>query len=372
MTASDEPLAQLERLREGERRVALATLIATSGTTPKKAGATMWVGEHGRVLGSVTIGGCVDARVIEEADQVIATGKPSVVALELGDEDAWDLGMTCGGSVRVRIEPLDLTAPDDPVHAAVEAIAAARRRGARAISVMSLDGSAGRLVVTDAGATGTLGDASLDAAARDRAQAMLATAGAAARIETATGAFGERELFMEMHAPPATLTIFGATHVAMPLVAMAKVLGFHTTVVDGRDRFATRERFPDADELVVGMPSEIAESLALTPSSCVVLVAHDYKYDLPVLRAVLASDAGYIGLLGSARRGRAILDFLAGEGVPADALVRVRVPIGLDIGGATAEEIALSILAEAIAVRHGRPGTPMRDRPARPARGGDA
>jgi xanthine dehydrogenase accessory factor len=169
-------------------------------------------------------------------------------------------------------------------------------------------------------------------------------------------------LYCELHTPPLTLNIFGATHVAMPLVELARVLGLRTCVIDGRERFATRERFPQADEIRVGIPSELAEKLTLGATSLVVLLSHDYKYDLPVLKTVLASNAPYIGLLGSARRGKALLEFLADEGVPREQLERVRVPVGLDIGAKSAEEIALSVLAEALAVLRARPGGPMRDR----------
>jgi xanthine dehydrogenase accessory factor len=158
------------------------------------------------------------------------------------------------------------------------------------------------------------------------------------------------------------LVIVGATHVAMPMTALARTLGFRVVVIDGRERFATRDRFPDADAIHVGMPSELVAAQPLGRATSVVLVAHDYKYDLPVLRTVLASEVGYIGLLGSARRGQAIREFLASEGVSANDLARVRVPIGLDIGARSAAEIALSVLAEAIAVRESRPGTPMRER----------
>jgi len=175
---------------------------------------------------------------------------------------------------------------------------------------------------------------------------------------------GGQRLYFERHAPPLTLVVFGATHVAMPLVSLGGVMGLRTVVVDGRDLFATRDRFPDADELIVGMPSELAERMPLGRQSLVVLLSHDYKYDLPVLRAVLASDAAYVGVLGSRRRGKALLEFLSEEGVPADQLARVRIPVGLDLGGSSPEEIALSVLAEAIAVHHGRSGGPMRDRPA--------
>jgi xanthine dehydrogenase accessory factor len=145
------------------------------------------------------------------------------------------------------------------------------------------------------------------------------------------------------------------------------VLGLRTTVVDGRPRFASRERFPEADDVLVGMPSEIAASLTYTPATFVVLVAHDYKYDVPVLEAVLPSDAAYIGLLGSRRRGAAILAMVRERGVPTSLLSRVHVPIGLDIGARTPAEIALSILAEALAVRAGRSGGSMRSRASVPA-----
>jgi xanthine dehydrogenase accessory factor len=172
-----------------------------------------------------------------------------------------------------------------------------------------------------------------------------------------------RRLYFELHAPPVTVIVFGATHVAIPLVTIAQTLGMRVVVVDARERFATRDRFPTADELIVGMPSEVAERMPLGPTSLVVLLSHDYKFDLPVLRAVLASDAAYVGLLGSARRGRAILEFLRDDGVPPAQLARVRVPVGLDIGARTPEEIALSVLAEAMAVHRGRTGGAMRDRP---------
>ena len=145
----------------------------------------------------------------------------------------------------------------------------------------------------------------------------------------------------------------------MLLVSLAKELGFRTVVVDGRPRFATRERFPEADELLVGIPSEIAQTLAYNSSTFVVLAAHDYKYDIPVLKKVLKTEAAYVGMLGSKRRGQAILEFLKESGMTAEALDRVRVPVGLDIGAQTAAEIALSILAEAVAVKSGRRGTPM-------------
>jgi xanthine dehydrogenase accessory factor len=333
----------------------MATLVATEGSSPRATGSRMWVDEDGNILGSVTIGGCVDARVIEASAKALEDDAPALLTMALGDEDAWAIGMTCAGTIEVLVEPVD------PAGEVAVALGAARQEveaGRPAVVVATLSGEPQRLVVTSRGVTGSLGGAALDAAAAHEAASLLA--GGSSGVREAGGV----RLYFERHAPPLTLIVFGATQVAMPLVSMGRVMGLRTVVVDGRDRFATRDRFPDADELLVGMPSELAERMPLGRESLVVLLSHDYKYDLPVLRAVLESDAAYVGVLGSRRRGRALLDFLAGEGVSAGALGRVRIPVGLDIGGNTPEEIALSVLAEAVAVHHGRSGGPMRDRPA--------
>jgi xanthine dehydrogenase accessory factor len=165
--------------------------------------------------------------------------------------------------------------------------------------------------------------------------------------------------FVEVFAPPSLLVVVGAGHVAMPLTRLAKLLGYRTVVLDGRPRFATRERFPDVDELRIGIPSELVREYPLTAAAALVLVAHDYKYDLPVLRHALGTDIGYLGMLGSSRRGATILKFLAEDGVSEAALERVRVPIGLDLGARSAPEIALAILAEIQAVRGGGTGQPL-------------
>jgi xanthine dehydrogenase accessory factor len=148
----------------------------------------------------------------------------------------------------------------------------------------------------------------------------------------------------------------------MPLVTLARSLGFRTLVIDGRPRFATRERFPDADELKIGIPSELIRDVPLMASTALVLVAHDYKYDVPVLHHALTTPVGYIGLLGSTRRGAAILNLLREDGVAEEALQRVRVPIGLDLGAQSAPEIALAIMAEVLVVQRGATGLPISDK----------
>ena len=361
-----ETFEQIDQLRHQERRAAMATLVSTKGTTPKKEGAKMWVGEDGRILGSVTIGGCVDARVVAEAEDVLRSSTRKLLAMQLGDEDAWDIGLTCGGTVEVLIEPVEFAHAGDPVVNAYDVIRDESDRGRHSVAVIPLDASAvaadgGRLVVREDGSVfGTLGDAALDRVARERAIDVMRRA--LSRTVTLQAGDARMPVFLELHGPATTLVIFGAGHVAVPLVRFAKALGWHTILVDARERYATRERFPDADDIRIGILGDIAAELHYDASTFVVLVAHDYKFELPVLRTVLAREPAYVGLLGSRRRGKAILDFLAEDGVSAEMLARVHVPIGLDIGAQTAAEIALAVVAEAVSVRNERPGTRMKDR----------
>ena len=343
----------LDHLRGSTGKVAVATLVNTRGTTPRKEGAKMVVGEHGDILGSVTIGGCVDAQVLEESADVLSTMRPRLLELNLGDEEAWEIGLTCGGTIEVFVEPLEVGGGDENA-ALYERMRAHAARGGRGAVVTRLEGPAGKLVVLDNGERlGTLGDAFLDDRFAAEARTVLEQG------VSRTLFLENVRAFAEIFAPPALLLIVGGSHVAMPLTLLAKVLGYRTAVLDGRPRFATRERFPEADEVRVGIPSEMVREYPLISSAALVLVAHDYKYDLPVLKHALTTEVGYIGMLGSRRRGEAILKLLREDGVDAGVLSRVRVPIGLDLGARSAPEIALAVLAEIQAVRGGGSGVPM-------------
>jgi xanthine dehydrogenase accessory factor len=351
-----ELFEQLDQLRKIEEEIVLATLVNTRGTTPRKEGAKMLVGAGGRILGSVTIGGCVDAQVIEESEAVLGQNAPKLLELSLGDEEAWEIGLTCGGTIEVFVEPVALGRSGDTTIELYERLRGHIEQGGRGALVTRLDPPhhGAKLMVLDTGvASGTLGDSFLDRRYTAEAQAMLA------RGTSRTLFIENVRAFVELFVPPSILLIVGAGHVAMPLTALAKTLGFRTIVVDGRPRFANRERFPDTDELRVGIPSELVRSIPLIPTTALVLVAHDYKYDLPVLRYALGTPVGYIGMLGSSRRGKAILDLLREDGVQEAELSRIRVPIGLDIGAQTAPEIALAILAEILATLKGGSGRPI-------------
>lgn len=317
----------------------------------------MWVGDQGRLVGSVTIGGCVDARVIEAAEAALAEGTPRLLEVDLGAEEAWEIGLSCGGTVEVFVEPIVLAQAGSPALAAIHRLREHVEKGGRAALVTPLDGGAeaGRLVLyEDDRREGSLGDPALDAAALPHATEILRR-GASRTVALGSG----QRVFVESYGPRATLVIVGATHVAIPLTSLAKVMGFRSVVIDARPRFATRERFPDADELRVGIPSELVAGIPLTPSTALILLAHDYKFERPVLAHALRTDAGYIGMLGSRRRGQAVKKLLEDSGLPAPALDRIRVPVGLDLGGDSAPEIALAILAEIQALRTCASASPL-------------
>jgi xanthine dehydrogenase accessory factor len=350
---------QLADLKRTEGKVALATLVNTRGTTPRKEGAKMLVGEGGRILGSVTIGGCVDAQVIEESTDVLGQNAPRLLELNLGDEDAWEIGLTCGGTIEVFVEPVTLDRPGDPTLAFYERARAHAEAGGRAVIITRLDQphEGAKLIVTDAGTReGTLGDAFLDDRFGGEARASLLAGSSRTLLLEGVRAF------VEVFAPPSILLVVGASHVAMPLTSLARTLGFRTVVIDGRPRFATPERFPDVDQLKIGIPSDLVREVPLIPTTALVLVAHDYKYDMPVLRHAFTTPVGYIGLLGSTRRGAAIFNLLREEGVGEADLARVRTPIGLDLGAQSAPEIALAILAEIVAAQHGATGLPLAEK----------
>jgi xanthine dehydrogenase accessory factor len=305
-----------------EPAVALATLVgASGGGSSKKIGAKMIVGRSGRIIGGVTIGGCVDAQVVEAADALVVDGGQRLLSISLDDDEAWEIGLTCGGTLDVLLTRVEPASADDPTVVAHRRALDLLEAGEAAVIVTSLDASA---------IPYTVAAANLDEKDPDG------------------------RVFLDRVAPPLTLVIVGAGQIAMTLTRLARELEMRTIIVDGRERYATADRFPDADEVRVGMPSEIVAGITPTKNVVIVLVAHDYKYELPVLRHVLRLPVGYIGMLGSRKRGAAMREMLAAEGFTADELSRVHTPIGLDLGGKRPEEVALSILAEIVAVRSGK------------------
>jgi len=222
------------------------------------------------------------------------------------------------------------------------------------------------LLYEDGRTVGSLGSAELDAAVRADAEAFFQSGEAG--IRTYTLPDGRTvEVFLEAHLPPRHLVVIGAVHIAIPLVAMAKELGYRTTVIDAREFFATRERFPHVDQLIVAWPDEALAQIKITPQTDIVILAHDEKFEDPALHVALRSRAGYIGAIGSRKTSQQRLERLRRAGFSDEELARIHAPIGIDIGAKTPAEIAVSILAEIIAVRRGRYGQPLRPAKSEPA-----
>jgi xanthine dehydrogenase accessory factor len=317
-------------LAAGER-VALATVVWAEGSSPRPPGARMAVTQSGHMAGSVS-GGCVEGAVFEEAQTVLSGAPPRRLRYGVADESGWEVGLACGGTIEVYVEPLV------EVH---HRLLVALKAGETVALATRLDGG-GHLLAWPGGRLEG------DRALAPELAALLPGPAATLRRDPAG------DLFLEVFAPPPTVIIVGAVHVAVPLVTLAQALGFRTRVVDARRAFANRERFPTADELVVAWPQDALQAEALRPQDAVVILSHDPKFDLPALQIALRSRAGYVGLIGSrttqAKRQAALRE----AGLTDAELARIHGPIGLDLGGREPAEIALAILAEIVAVRHGR------------------
>ena len=317
---------ELRAWREANDPVAIATVVETWGSSPRPLGSKMLVSRSGRMAGSVS-NGCIEGAVFEEAQQVLASGRARQVEYGVADDVAFEVGLACGGHIEVFVQPAG------EVHdRALELLAAERPF----VLTTDLRGGATELVEEEP-------DAELPHRDGDR--------------------------FVEPFARPAHMVIVGAIHIAIPLHRLARVMGYRVTVVDARAQFATKERFPEADELLVAWPDEALGGMTIDRSTAVVVLTHDPKFDMPALRAVLPTRAGYIGAIGSRKTNANRFDALREEGFTDEQLARVHGPIGLDLGGRGAEETALGIMAEVTATRYGGSSVPMREKKAAAAAG---
>ncbi|MBV2362468.1 XdhC family protein [Streptomonospora nanhaiensis] len=339
---------------------ALATVIDTYRSSPREPGAAMAVSATGEVAGSVS-GGCVEGAVYELAQEVMAEGRAQRATYGVSDDDAFAVGLTCGGTLHVLVEPVD---PARHPHLG-EVIADIEAH--RPVAVATVAGGPGRLgarrVIWPDRAEGDLGGSRLEAAVDDDARGMLAQ-GSTGILRY--GAQGERrgddlEVFVQSFAPAPRMLVFGAIDFAAAVTEIGAYLGYRVTVCDARPVFATAKRFPKADEVVVKWPhvflAEIEAQIDERTAICV--LTHDPKFDVPVLEVALRTPAGYIGAMGSRRTHDDRLARLREAGIPEDRLARLRSPIGLDLGARTPEETAVSIAAELIQTRWGGSGRPL-------------
>src|SRR5215475_2419458 len=339
----------------------LATVIATEGTAPRKEGSKMLIIEGESLKGAVTIGGCIDAQVIEAAEEVMRTGEPQLLRAELGEEDAFEIGLTCAGALRVLVEPVKLE-PEIFLqlrHALTFGTPFALLTVTRS-SLPSIN-PASKIMLSSSGRIyGSLGDERLNSVAANKAEDLLSkrlsrTVSLNASFEpTNEGQQAEVEIFIEVVGHDPDLFIFGASQVAVPVAALASQAGFAVHIVDTRPRFANKERFPAASEILVGFPGEIARDHTFNQFSFALLLGHAAKHDLPVLVVLLRTDVKYIGVLGGARRAAAIVNRLGEVGYSHKDIARVKIPVGLDIGAETPEQIAVAIVGELLMVQTGK------------------
>lgn len=342
------------------RRAGLVTVVRTFRSAPRSPGAAMAVTPTGAAVGSVS-GGCIEGAVYELAGEVIAGEEPTMQRYGVSDDDAFAVGLTCGGIIDVFVEPVDgETFPDLP------AVSESIDDGdpVAMATVVSGPGPLGaHLVVWPDRTSGSLGGDRLDDAVAADARGMLDQGITDVRRY---GTDGERrmddlEVFVQSFAPRPRMLVFGAIDFAAALVRLGRFLGYHVTVCDARAVFATARRFPDADDVVVSWPHDYLVNAHVDDRTVICVLTHDPKFDVPLLETAVRTSAAYIGVMGSRRTHDDRMDRLRERGVAEAELSRLSSPLGLDIGARTPEETAVSIAAEIVAARWGGSGRRLRD-----------
>ncbi|MEW2293832.1 XdhC/CoxI family protein [Streptomyces sp. NPDC006743] len=354
---------ELNRWVEQGRTFAVATVVAVGGSAPRRPGAALAVDTDGTAIGSVS-GGCVEGAVYELCRQALEDGETVLERFGYSDEDAFAVGLTCGGVIDILVAPVRADGPARPVFAT--ALAAAARGEAAAVARI-VTGPAellGRplLVRPDGSSEGGFGaHPELDRTVAAEAAAFL-DAGRTGTLEI--GEQGSRcgaplTVLVESSVPPPRMIVFGAIDFASALVRMGKFLGYRVTVCDARPVFATRARFPEADEIVVEWPHRYLENTDVDGRTVLCVLTHDAKFDVPLLERALRLPVAYVGAMGSRRTHLDRNARLRDVGVTDLELARLRSPIGLDLGARTPEETALSIAAEIVACRRGGSGVAL-------------
>ena len=339
-----------EWVRAGDP-VALATVVDTKKSAPQPPGTKMAINDAGNMAGAVS-GGCVEGQVVQVADGILKGDDPQLLEYGIADEDAWNVGLPCGGEISIWVE----TYEDGGLQGRFRELGLRGGRGALT-TVLEGPGNVGEklLLLEDGTQDGSLGDPVIDAAAVTRAESAMWSE----RSELYE--HGGHTLFVDVVAPPPRLIIFGAVDFAAQLAAAAKLAGWRAFVVDPRKRFATADRFPEAERVIAAWPDKALDELGgIDRATSIAVLTHDPKLDDAVLRIALRSEAQYVGAMGSRRAQAKRRERLLAEGLTDNELGRLAAPIGLDIGALTAAETAISIMGEITAVRRGREGGRLR------------
>jgi len=331
-----ELLSDLERWRGRGDRVAVATVVATRRSAPRPIGSKLVVSEAGEMAGSVS-GGCVENEVYGCAREILAGAPPQLLTYGISDDEALEVGLPCGGEIDVHVSA--------PAPELLERLVRVVEAQERAVVFTDLDGGA-QVLVLETGETVGAGSEAIVA------QATELIRGGRSRIVEQEG----RNFFADVFGPPPRVLVFGAVDTAEALCRVAGAAGWRTIVADARAKFATRERLPSADEIVVAWPDDALAQVRPDHSTAVVVLTHEDRFDVPAIAGALGTDAFYVGALGSRKSQEKRRERLREVGVEDDALDRISGPAGLDIGASTPAETAVSIFAEILAARAGRGG----------------
>ncbi|OKJ15874.1 XdhC family protein [Kitasatospora sp. CB01950] len=340
--------AQLHAWHAARRPFALATVVRASGSAPREPGAALAVDADGEAVGSIS-GGCVEGAVYALCEEALASGVPVLEHFGYSDEDAFAVGLTCGGSLDVLVQPVLGPAPG------LDAALAALVSGTPVALARVIDGPSALLGGTLAVTAGTAHGSLPLPHAVGEVRAMLAAG------RTGLLRLGDATLFVDSHVPPPRMLVFGAIDFAAAVARVGAFLGYRVTVCDARPVFATRRRFPAADEVVVDWPHRYLDSQAgqLDARTVLCVLTHDARFDLPLLERALRLPVAYVGAMGSRRTHHDRLAHLREAGLTPAELSRLHSPIGLDLGARTPEETAVAIAAEIIAHTHGGTHLPL-------------
>ena len=355
-----ELLQDISRWRAAGKQVALARVVGTDGSGPRDPGAAMAVNEDSEVIGSVS-GGCVEGAVLTEGLKVLERGIPRLVTYGIADDDAFAVGLTCGGTIHIFVDDFN-----DEIDLAISE-ALQRDEPAALATIIEGPGAGAKLLIRpDKDPIGTLGNADLDRVVIRDAIGELEAGRTGTRHYGVRGEARREEgvqVFVESFALPPKMIIFGAIDFTAALARLARLLGYHVTVCDARPVFATKKRFPMANEVVNEWPDRYLAVVGkeLGPRDAVCVLTHDPKFDVPAIMAAVETKAGYLGVMGSRRTHDQRLKRLEEAGLDAAGYARMMSPIGLDLGARTPEETAVSICAEIIASRTGRHAPSLRE-----------
>lgn len=342
-------LSDVERWRTQGKRIALATVVQTWGSAPRRAGSKLGLASDGQFSGSVS-GGCVENAVIETGLDVLKTDRPQLLHFGVADETAWEVGLACGGSIDIFVKPLDEKSYNE-----IRSVIQDNQQAVLATVISGSDDVLGHeLFIREDG--NLFGDISNDRRAKivELANETFVTGEShRAMLDDVT------EVFLEFISPPPTLIAVGGVHITVALMSLAKTLGYRTVVIDPRGAWGNEERFPNADQLIQAWPDKAFEQVKVTRSTAITMLTHDPKLDDPAVKIALNSPAFYVGALGSKTTNAKRRARLLGDGITDEQYARLHAPIGIDIGAASPEEIALAIMAEVVSAYRKRDQAPV-------------